>query len=249
MRIKPIILILLLLIFSTTCFAGSDAIKAVIARRNASAAGFCDAGCAGDVNLCWTPDSTTADCSDGDTSASAISDVTIAGGKIVVTDALDCYSFDTQIGGAPEIGDPTVGSIEFKVNISVWVNTASMFKITNDGYIKIIMGGTSDTDIEATIRALGGTESISGTSAGNKGENVDLRIRAMWRETGTPNTWIEICNADGTSCANDGTPDDTDYDATTVDGENVEFGNEAGDAAAYTMWDIKVYSTWQGWDS
>jgi len=246
------LILFIIIALSFPAFAVAGGVNVTVMGGTSAVAGFCDAGCAGDINLCWTPDSTTADCSDGDTSASAVSDATLNLGKIVVTNNSDCYTFDTQIGGAPELGDPTVGSIEFKVNISVWKGGSSFFKLqgaTGNDYVKVAMGGNSDTDIEAVGRAYDLTNApIAPTTTGNKGENTDLRIRFMWRESGDdPNVWVEICNADGTSCAT--ASDNTDYDWTVANGENVEIGNEGNDATTYTMWDIKIYSTWQGWDS
>jgi len=217
------------------------------------AAGFCDTGCAGDVTVCWIPASTTVDCSDGDTTATAVGDVALAGGKVVVTNASDYYTLALSSG---DLANPEVGSVEFKVNVGTWVAATKIFYLESGGtpYVYVGLSGESGTDIEARIRATDGTNTpIATTSvADGKDTGSDLRIRAMWRETGTPNLWVEICDADGTNCTSwpTGTDanSDIDYNWSTANGEYLQYGNVEIQAAALTTWDLKVYSTWQGWN-
>jgi len=236
---------LLLLCTAIETHALSSAIQAVVGVNTATA-GFCDAGCTGGVTFCWTPDSTTSDCSAGDTSATLVGSGALSGGKLVTDDGSSAYSFDTQVGASPEIVVPETGAVEFKINITTWVNTARIFKLVcNSGGIAIYLSGAADA-IDFTVSANDGSALSLATANSNKTTSADLRIRAMWRESGATTTWIEVCNADGSTCT---TATDTDaYDATSKDGEYVVMGNNDGAASAYSMWDIKTYSAWQtGW--
>lgn len=212
----------------------------------------CD--CSNGQTVCWhgnnetlTSETPYAGCSDGDTTATAQGDATISDGWLVFPDGDDYYTLAISGG---DLAAPEAFSIQFEIYAETWLTNTRTFYFDNatGHYILVWMIGGSSSDIEFRARSYDGTnDAIANTTDANRGEGAAMLVRARFRETGTPNVDIVVCDINGTNCCTVAT-NDTDYDWTSSDGERFKVGNHDGSVAAnIKIRNLKARLGWYVW--
>jgi hypothetical protein len=245
---------LIILILPSICFAaGGSGLGGVGMGGGGSAgeAGFCSAGCTGDLVFCWGisadldtgEDITTSDgCSAGDTTVTFDSGTVVdpnpsgSGYALYFPTTSDNALFEVT---TDDIYNDDSGTFQADIYVTTWGDGTSILRVygqANTDAIRLTMTGTGDL----RIRFEGNDSAVTdiSTTAANVQLNTWTTITGKWR-TGASDPSLSISANEST------TTSDTDLSSWTVAPATLYLGRLDTTSGVFYMKNIKIWKAYQ----